>query len=80
MNVRNRSECHMASVTRTAPKPVRSLKAALIRGAAEEVARDTYLEERKSERGMSTVFKSLKGSFSMWKGNLTFSVKPGEQN
>ena len=70
MNVRTRSEHHMASLTRTAPKLVRRLKAALICGTVEEVASNTYLEERKTERGVSTVFRSLKGSFFTWKGNL----------
>ena len=70
MNVRTRSEHHMASLTRTAPKLVRRLKAALICGTVEEVASNTYLEERKTERGVSTVFRSQKGSFFTWKGNL----------
>lgn len=66
----------MESVRRRASKLVRGLKAALICGTVEEVARDTYLQERKTERGMATVFKSLKSSFSTWRRNLTFSVKP----
>ena len=45
----------MESVRRRASKLVRGLKAALICGTVEEVARDIYLEERKTERGMATV-------------------------